>query len=162
MTVIIGIDPGSKGGLALIVDGQLVDVEDMPMIDKRVNVAVLAAWITEHHRIHGITKVTIENVHSMPGQGVATMFRMGRSFGEAIGCVIALGHMIEFVPPQTWKKALGLTKRPGETKSQSKSRSRQLATDLYPSWSQTFKRVQDDGRAEAVLIARWGFGSVTT
>jgi len=151
MTTIIGIDPGKQGALALIVDGQLADVEDMPMIDKRVNVAVLAAWITEHHRMYGITKVVIENVHSMPGQGVATMFRMGRSFGEVIGCVVALGHVVEFVPPQTWKRAMGLI-------GKDKNASRQLATDLYPSWAQTFARVKDDGRAEAVLIARWGAG----
>jgi hypothetical protein len=48
-----------------------------------------------------------------------------------------------------WKKANGLVKKP-------KSASRGLAMELWPDAAPLFKRVKDDGRAEACLIARAG------
>lgn len=146
---VIGIDPGVSGAIALNVDGELAIVEDTPSIDKRVNVAVLSQMIGAWHSRHPITKVVIENVHAMPKQGVSSSFNFGRALGDVEGCVIALGHVVEFVSPAVWKRDLGLT-------GKDKAASRQLATDMWPSWADAFKRVKDDGRAEAALLAHWG------
>jgi crossover junction endodeoxyribonuclease RuvC len=53
------------------------------------------------------------------------------------------------VTPQKWKKAY-----PGLDSD--KDKSRMMATRIWPEISTRFKRKKDDGRAEALLIAKWG------
>jgi len=146
---IIGVDPGATGAIALLTHGELADVIDTPVIDKRVNVAEVARWFKTQHGLVGIDKVVIENVHSMPGNSGRSMFAFGRALGDVEACAIALGHVVEFVSPAVWKRDMGLT-------GKNKGASRQLATDLWPTCSDLFARVKDDGRAEAALIAKWG------
>jgi crossover junction endodeoxyribonuclease RuvC len=52
------------------------------------------------------------------------------------------------VTPQKWQKHFG--------KSKDKDQSRLLATRLYPQLADKFKQKKDDGRAEALLIAKYG------
>ena len=153
---IIGVDPGATGAIALLTHGELADVIDTPVIDKRVNVAEVARWFKTQHGLVGIDKVVIENVHSMPGNSGRSMFAFGRALGDVEACAIALGHVVEFVSPAVWKRDMGLSRRPGESDKALKDRSRQRATDLWPTCSDLFARVKDDGRAEAALIAKWG------
>jgi hypothetical protein len=42
-----------------------------------------------------------------------------------------------------------------ETQAGTKARARELASRLWPEHAAEFKRVRDDGRAEACLIARF-------
>jgi crossover junction endodeoxyribonuclease RuvC len=152
MTVIVSIDPGLSGAIALLDGDQLVAVEDMPAIAKRVNAAVLDTLLADwKHTFGNISRVVIENVHAMPKQGVTSSFTFGRAFGVAEGVAIAAGHVVTYAEPSVWKASMGLRGKP-------KDASRQLATDLWPSWSDSFKRVKDDGRAEAALMAMWGAG----
>ena len=61
----------------------------------------------------------------------------------------ALGLPLERVRPSAWKMAMGLRGKP-------KAASRGMATELFPDFADQFRRVKDDGRAEAALIARYG------
>jgi len=155
MSAILGVDPGATGALALIVDDELVAVEDMPAIDKRVNAANVGRLINDWRALYGLHVAAIENVHAMPRDGAVAAFSFGRALGVVEGVVLAAGIPVTWVAPNVWKKAMGLTKRPDETPRQAKNRSRQLATDVWPTWGDTFKRVKDADRAEAALIARW-------
>ena len=76
------------------------------------------------------------------------MFGFGRSLGVVEGVLAALGIPVTYVAPATWTKAMG--------KAQGKDASRRRAMELFPEHQQLFKRVMDDGRAEASLIAVWG------
>ena len=60
----------------------------------------------------------------------------------------ALNIPVTYVAPATWTRAMG--------KPQGKDASRHRAMELFPDHQQRFKRVMDDGRAEAALIATWG------
>jgi len=152
VTAVIGIDPGVSGAMAIIVDGELTDVIDTPSIDKRVNAAMVTQWFRNwQHTVGRIDHVVIENVHSMPGNSGRSMFAFGRALGVVEAVPQSLGLVVAYASPQTWKKSMGLI-------GKDKNASRQLATDLYPSWAQTFARVKDDGRAEAALIATFGVG----
>lgn len=150
--IILGVDPGASGALALLVDGELAAVEDTPVIDKRVNAAIvdqlLADWKYTHGTIH---MAVIENVHAMPKQGVSSSFNFGRALGVVEGVILAAGIPTAWAPPAMWKRSMGLAGKP-------KGASRQLATDLWPTWADTFKRSKDDGRAEAALLAKYGEG----
>ena len=89
--------------------------------------------------------ICIEDVHSMPGQGVASTFK----FGRAVGAICAVADMKfgvwHIVSPQRWKKAMGV--------SQDKDSSLTLARELWPNAPLTRKK--DHGRAEALLIAEY-------
>lgn len=91
--------------------------------------------------------VVVEKVHSMPGQGVHSVFSFGKSYGILIGVATGLSHPLVKITPQKWKQANGLI-------GKDKDASRQLAMELWPQHADRFKRKMDDGRAEAALIAR--------
>lgn len=150
MTMYVGIDPGLKGALALLDSyGELLEVADMPVMGKRGVSAkgvadILFDWTT------GTTDEIacgIEDVYSRPGQGVSSVFSFGRSKGVVEAAAAASGMRLVYVHPQTWKRQMKVTKHKGS--------SRNLATERWPSSADLFKRIKDDGRAEAALIGLW-------
>jgi crossover junction endodeoxyribonuclease RuvC len=149
--MIVGVDPGKTGAVALLDStGQLVTVADMPVIWKIVSPALLAEIV--HNWIDPFTDppygtAVIEDVHAMPKQGVSSVFSFGRALGVTEGVLAAEGFAITYVSPAKWKRTLGL--------SSDKGASRRRATELWPDMAGSFKRVKDDGRAEAALIAYW-------
>jgi len=90
----------------------------------------------------------IEQVAAMRGQGVTSMFRFGQSYGVTQMAVAAHKIPMQFVTPAKWKSYLGL--------SRDKGVSRSLASQRFPKQADLFKRVKDDGRAEAALLALYG------
>lgn len=155
MSFIIGIDPGAAGAVAIIEDtGKLVHVFEMPAVEvivggkakRRVSPEMLAAEL-ELYAYQG-ARAVIEQVGAMPGQGVTSMFAFGESFGLAKGVLAGLKIPTSTVTPGKWKKALQL--------NAGKDGSRQKAAQIWPAAAGEFKRVKDDGKAEAALIAYWG------
>lgn len=146
MSVTVGIDPGLHGAIALLDGpGMLVAVHDMPTVDKLVSAQELN--LLEGWRIGDFGTVVIEDVHSMPKQGVASSFNFGVSKGIVIGVFAASNRPIRYVSPGKWKRALSL--------GASKDAARRRAQELWPEQAHLFSRVKDDGRAEAALIAYW-------
>ena len=122
----------------------------MPVAGGIVNATLLDEWV--HNWDNPLDPFTepvavIEDVHAMPKQGVASMFKFGRSLGIAEGVLAGNGCSLRYVTPTKWKRALGL--------NQDKGASRRRAIELWPSKAGLFKRVKDDGRAEAALIGWW-------
>jgi crossover junction endodeoxyribonuclease RuvC len=152
MTMILGVDPGKSGAIALLdSNGELIMVEDMPVTDKHVSTHLLADIIGSHADAAAILGETlicvIENVWSSPQMGVTSAFSFGRSKGLVEMAAAAFGCRIVMVSPAKWKKDMKLNKDKGIA--------RKTAMDRWPKHSHTFKRVKDDGRAEAALIGLW-------
>jgi crossover junction endodeoxyribonuclease RuvC len=146
MTTTIGVDPGKSGAVALLDGaGELIDVYDMPVVGGLVSAKLLADAEDWANEMHGT--VVIEDVHSMPKQGVASSFDFGRSKGVVEGVFAGAGRPLRYVSPAKWKKALGLTADKGTA--------RRRAIELWPNHAAKFSRAKDDGRAEAALIAWW-------
>ena len=152
----IGIDPGISGALALIDDERVHAVEDMPVIAKssgkgqQVSAALLAAvlerWLAD---LMALPPVYLERVSAMPKQGVTSVFSFGRSFGNAEAVVQTLKLPLTYVSPQLWKRRANLLKA-------EKDASRARAIQLYPTAAEQLTRKRDGGRAEAILIGRFG------
>lgn len=156
----IGIDPGISGAIAVLCDDVLLAVHDMPVLEvkvgktnkRQVSPQLLSSILFEITCYAGGKGhdywVALEKVGAMPGQGVTSMFNFGRSFGVVEG--VAAGHRlgISYITPQAWQKRSG--------KKEGKDGSRQRVMELYPEHADLFKRIKDDGRADAVLIARYG------
>lgn len=155
MSFIIGVDPGASGAVAILEDtGQLVQVFDMPAVEiqvggkakRRVAPEMLASELRLYN-VHG-TVAVVEQVSARPGQGVSSMFAFGQAYGLVLGVLAGLWIPTKTVTPSAWKKALKL--------NTGKDAARAKAAQLWPQMASDFKRVKDDGRAEAALIANWG------
>ena len=141
--MICGIDPGAKGAIALLYE-DFQEVHDMPMLGKEVNGSKVAALLTEFKPDH----IFLEQINAF-GMGRTSAFNFGRGYGILQGVFQTLKISYTLVTPQKWKKTYGLSKE--------KDQSRLLATRLYPNLADQFVRVKDDGRAEALLIALYGW-----
>lgn len=152
----IGIDPGLSGAIAVLNDDlSLAAVYDMPVMALRpgknqVNAAELAKLIMDSavdysRRLKPVAY--LEQVSAMPGQGVSGMFSFGTSYGIVQGVLAALGVPVVLVRPQAWKSRAGL-------KGTEKDMARTVAQRLYP--AADLSRKKDIGRADSILIARFG------
>jgi len=153
----IGVDPGVSGAIAILEGDRLIHVFDMPVIEtlsgkkkkRRISPEILVAELRQY--VDGVKTVYIEDVHAMPGQGVTSMFSFGEAAGLVRGVMAGLGLPVQMVSPTHWKRGLRLP--------QGKDASRAMAARLWPLEAAYFRRVRDDGRAEAALIALWGMTS---
>jgi len=149
----IGIDPGLSGAIAII-SPESLKIFDMPTMtverNGKAKRQVSASELAEMLYLYSgrDCHVYVEKVSAMAGQGVTSVFSFGRSFGMIEGILAAFKMPVTFVPPATWVKAVG--------RGQGKDASRARAMELFPSDQDQFKRVKDDGRADAALIAYWG------
>ena len=151
MTVIIGIDPGYSGAVAFLWPKMKLEIHDMPVLKNakgktELNMHILHELLTpEGDEPH---MAFIEQVAAMRGQGVSSMFRFGETYGATQMAVAAHKIPIQYVTPAKWKGHFRLNRDKGV--------SRGLATQRFPDCADLFKRVKDDGRAEAALIALYG------
>lgn len=140
--MILGIDPGKTGALAMLYKDGALFIEDAPSIKKEINGAAVAQIIQEF----GPSVAIIEQVNSF-GMGRQSAFNFGQGVGVFKGVLAALGVPYIAVTPAKWKKHYGIGK--------DKDEARATATRLFPTKADLFKRKKDADRAEAALIALW-------
>lgn len=148
--MIIGIDPGLSGAVAFYnAFTREMSVVDMPVSPGTKGKTDLMHRVLYDH-LAGLPPCDawVENVGAMPGQGVSSMFRFGQTVGAIHMAVAATGHSLRLVTPAKWKGYFGLVKDKGAARC--------LAAQRFPACADLFKRVRDDGRAEAALIALYG------
>ncbi len=154
MTRIIGIDPGLSGAVVVLLDARNISIFDMPTMtverNGKAKRQVSASELADIFSPYDSSKchVYVEKVSAMAGQGVTSVFSFGRSFGMIEGILAAFKLPVTYVAPATWVKAVG--------RGQGKDASRARAMELFPNNQADFKRVKDDGRSDAALIAYWG------
>ena len=144
---VLGVDPGAvSGAYALVerVNHHLLPpiADDIPVVDRQVNAA---EWARIVKTIEPDVAV-VEQVGSMPKQGVASTFKFGMGCGLIRGVLAGAGVPIVSVTPAKWKKHFSLN-NDGE-------KSRALAIRRFPT-SPMLARKKDHGRAEALLLALW-------
>lgn len=149
--MILAIDPGKTGALAWISsDGHLIEVIDMPVIEVRGKARISASSLADEIEFRGDRRpslIVIEGVGAMPGQGVSSMFNFGYGAGLIEGVAAGLRVPVSIVQASQWKRKAGV---PAD-----KGAARQMASRLWPGAADKFKRVKDDGRADAALLGRW-------
>lgn len=158
--MILGIDPGLTGALALLDGDRCIDVIDMPISAKtvgkgnEVNAYLLGDILSDlKTESGGDLLASVEQVGPMPGQGVTSMFGFGRSAGVLDGVLAAMGIPVNKVSPARWKKAMGLSGR-------DKDVARTMAINTFPEMAHMLARKKDTGRAEAMLIAAYSHGEL--
>ena len=152
--LIIGIDPGVSGSICFFKDGQILDVIEMPTMNegkknkKQVNGSQIYNEIFKRidKDVVSNTRVVIEHVTAMPGQGVTSMFNFGQSFGILKGICSAMQLPMYFVRPAKWKKYFNLI-------NSEKDASRTRAIEIFPYFSSQLSKKKDSNKADAILIA---------
>ena len=153
MTLLIGIDPGCSGAIALIDASSMAYVSHMLMPvmkmgkSSRVNGAVIYAFLNNYTRQYNL-HAYIELVGAMPGQGRTSMFTFGHAAGKAEAVIECLGIPYTMVTPQVWKKNAGLI---GKDKDAARTR----AIQLYPHLRDLDLKGEGQAIADAILLARY-------
>jgi crossover junction endodeoxyribonuclease RuvC len=154
--MVVGIDPGLTGGIAITVecDGCVVcALRVMPRTKAGVDAGALAALLVCDNP--QAAHVYLESAAARPGQGVSSMFSFGRALGVVEGVVAALGYPCTLVAPRRWQNVM-LAGCPGETP---KERALVAAARLFPSASFLESprcRKPHGGLVDARLIAEYG------
>tara|TARA_B100000989_G_scaffold264638_1_gene217127 strand:+ start:219 stop:710 length:492 start_codon:yes stop_codon:yes gene_type:complete len=151
--LIIGIDPGISGSICFFQDGKIIEVIEMPVMSegkknkKQVNGAqIYNEFLKRINSQDDEIRVVIEQVSSMPGQGVTSMFNFGQSYGILKGICSAMQLPMFFVRPAKWKKYYNLI-------NSQKDASRTRAIEIFPYFSTHLSKKKDTNKADAILIA---------
>ena len=152
---IFAIDPGLQGALARY-DGQHLSVLDMPLTKRRLASGKTRDAIDEVELVRLVQMacmecdwLLMEAVGGIPAQSAPAAFTFGRGVGVIIGAAISAGIKREEIHPATWKGALRVPAN--------KEAARARASELLPAYSGLWTRQKDDGRAEASLLALYGW-----
>ena len=169
----IGVDPGLTGAIAVLRKNnssiQFIRVFDMPVVDGKVDArgvyGVLHWILAQHGAISGSpgSRVLLlkEQQIAMPAINSKTGIRdrqpspasMGNFFhggGVIEGVATALGIDYREISAAAWKVSTGC---PAD-----KTGARALAAKLFPEAATELKRVKDHGRADAIMLAAYGYG----
>ena len=139
--IYMGIDPGKDGAFAIIDDEGRTTVHPFDRTEFIETCRALA-------RLPVVC--CLEQVHSMPKQGVSSTFNFGKTAGYLEGVLEAFGIAYQLVTPQKWKKEFSVTS--------DKNTSIAVCKRLFPEVSlrrTERSRKDDDGFAEALLMAEY-------
>ena len=165
MTLVLGIDPGSSGAMA-VYDTQsrslVGKVYDMPIWwqtvgkrkRKRID-AMAIADLMDEFEVMGVELIVMEAVGGRGGESGSGSFAFGYGVGVLYMAAFYSGIVIESVPPQTWKQILNV---PGKSKADD-SAIIARANELFPNDRDKFKGPKGGkklDRAEAAMIAKFG------
>jgi crossover junction endodeoxyribonuclease RuvC len=151
--IALGIDPGIRGGLAVVSTdngvGVLLDAIDIPTVGGGAKERVDVMAVRDFIQRHGPTFALIERAQAMPRQGSSSGFKYGRATGALETAVALCAIPLEIIEPTAWKRFWHLP-------AKDKERSRQCALEIFPVAHSLLARKRDHGRAEAALIALYG------
>lgn len=95
----VGIDPGTQGGLVLLEWGTPIELVAMPTVQSAINGQAIADLLTEWKPDF----VGIERAQAMPDQGVTSMFNYGVGYGTILGILQGLRLKHRTIRPQEWQ-----------------------------------------------------------
>lgn len=156
-TCIMGIDPGNKGALAIVMDGNHVILVDMPVVvmegkGKTKKGSIKKSTVLDETTLKSCIEgykpdhVFLEKAQAMPGQGIVSTAHYMCGYGIIRGICTALNIPYTLIHPATWKKDVLKDMEKGKNSAIVR------AKQIYP----LADVGKSDGRAEALLIAHYG------
>lgn len=152
----IGIDPGKNGGIVGLTNGRINVIDKMPQTPNELwDYFIYLGFPNMVEKDQ--TYVIIEDVHSMPTDGVASAFTFGHHIGVFDGIFAALGIHPHRVRPQVWQSAMGLHRDSAiETKYAYKKRILSMAHRIAGNGiNKEQAKKLSLFTADAFLIAKW-------
>jgi crossover junction endodeoxyribonuclease RuvC len=152
--LLIGIDPGAKGGLAMrdTTSRRIVHAQRMPtykrVVSGKERLTVDAYGVLDVLRMwhgFGAEMVCMELVSGIIGQSAHGAFTFGEGVGVVFAAAASCGYRIERVAAVVWKPEMKAPK--------DKKQAVRRASELCPEGRAWWPLASDDGVAEAALIA---------
>jgi crossover junction endodeoxyribonuclease RuvC len=155
--LVIGIDPGKSGAWACfdLIGKRLIELKKFKSRDDYLDISEIVEFLQQERLLTSSLEhvmVVVEKVHSMPGQGVRSMFSFGTTYGILLGMCQAFNVPYKLVTPQTWKKdILSGTKK-------DKDAAINYVNRMYPNVKLVPEggKVPHNGLADAFCIMLWG------
>ena len=147
--IYVGVDPGKKGGFAVVYEDDGEQKAEALAWEDMLFVHWCLSWKGVADARGETILACVEKVGAHPGQGVTSMFSFGQSYGFILGVLAALGIGVQLVPPGTWKKEFSLI-------GKEKAASIEVCKRLFPGVNLLASekcRKDSDGMAEALLLA---------
>ena len=163
--ITIGMDPGKKGALVALRDGEPIewlaadDRDGGYVIGKEYAPTVIRAWLQQVIEIAAavddrIAKVVIEKQQARPIEGRSSVLTTGYGFGLLVGVTAGLGLPFEIVTVGKWQRAMFGAGKAKDTKGRAIVYVSGLVPDLALTWGRRTK--PHDGLADACCLALWG------
>ena len=150
--LVVGIDPGTNGAIAVL---DSANPDSVALLNLKNNeVWYIWHWLNDLKLVEKKCRVWVEDVHSMYGMSAKSNFGFGRNFGT----VLTIGELLtgtfpRTVTPKIWQKYIGVTVKGKAIKKDVAK----IAKGLYPNAELYGKRGGLlDGRADALMIAYYG------
>lgn len=146
--MIVGIDPGLEGGVALLSASERWAVP-LPHLGKEMAVRELLALLPPPSEV---SAVIVERLGVRPKQSAQSGATQGTNHGRITGALEAMGYPLRLVRPQDWKaKVLRGTKK-------DKADAIAFVQRAYPDINLIPGRCRtpQDGLADAVCLAEYG------
>lgn len=148
--LILGIDPGQKGGIVALGQrtGRIVQKFPMPKEPPR-----LASFLSSHT----IVMAWIEKAQAYPRQGIRSTFNYGTHFGMLQGMLIALRIPFALVSPRTWQKEMFFKTTHKCPKAKALAAANRIFAKKKDFWIHGARaKKPHDGIVDAALIAGYG------
>ena len=168
-TIIIGIDPGKDGAIAVYFDDGKITYDKSPVIGKEIDIheyveilKTVVEWCNKYDRK---IMAFVEDVHALYGSSASSTFNFGGSVYMARTALIALGIPFVLIKPKQWQakcwQGVKLQKKveKGKAKTDTKATSLLAAKRLFPEegfLATERSRVPHDGIVDACLLAYYG------
>ena len=167
--MIISVDPGAAGGIAILFHDGSVAAYAMPKTRLEL-VEIFETALQQDQEIANIPRRTpvraiVEQVHAMPSQGTekdgkqrkmgaASAFKFGQNYERPLAILASLKIPTEQVKPQAWQKLLRLSKPKGykEGKEYLREKAEELFPEIMYGKTLTYRRAVCD----ALLLIEYG------
>jgi len=144
----LGIDPGSNGGMCILYEDNRTEFYDF----KKAGIIGYSKEIDNAETV----MIGLEKVHSMPQQGVKSVFTFGQRLGELEGMLQTLELGYDLIPPKTWQQGAGVIMPKKATPVLRKKTTYNQMSKLYPK-AELLGKLGGiiDGRCDALGIAHY-------
>jgi hypothetical protein len=152
-SLVVGIDPGKGGGMAVIKSNvydfgaKIFTAHNCPK-----TIEGMVGFISMLKSESPYITCFLEKVHAFPTDGRSSAFKFGMNYGIWRGILCAFGIKTELVTPQAWQKTFGELPK---NKQERKRKLRDIATE-----KSTIKATLKT--ADAICIALYGYEIMKT
>ena len=146
----IGIDPGAKGYICLLVPDQ----NKIGYMSNMASPMEIADWLKTAKHEFNIKIVMLEQVRSIFGTSAKSNFSFGYNVGKVSGIVEASGLGVDLVLPKLWQKEIGVRVKGNLVKKEVAT----IAKRIYPHAEiHGPKGGLDDGKSDYLMIAHYAY-----
>ena len=158
--IIVGIDPGFRGAVAVNSDDSLVTTPFKKTPEGLLDIT----GIRELAFLDNKVTVFLEDVHSIPNSSAKSNFQFGRCLGMIEMALYIWSIEVHYVQPKVWQKEVWTEEdkvyKQGKVKRlDTKGTSLNACNRLYPNvnlLATPRSKVPHDGIVDAILIAHYG------